>query len=137
MENNNNQKTKREAAVLVLVVFVLGVLLGAAGNHVWGERVWGHGRMGANGRPSRNQIIDQFTHELELTPGQQTQLGAIVDDTRSKLDALYAPLDGEHDRIRLDGRQRIRAILTPEQQTKFDAFMQHLDEQRKKAEAAH
>ena len=134
---NNNRKTKREAALLVLVVFVLGVLLGAAGNHVWGERVGGDPRLGPNGRPSRNQIIDHFTHELELTPDQRTQLGAIVDDTRSKLDALYAPLDGEHNRIRLDGRQRIRAILTPEQQTKFDAFMQHLDEQRKKAEATH
>lgn len=131
---NNSSKTKREAAVLVLVVFVLGLLLGGVGNHVWGERVWGRGNSASNGRPSRTQVIDQFTRQLELTPIQQQQLGSIVDQTRSRWEELYAPLAPEHEKIRLDGRQRIRAILTPEQQTKFDAFMQHLDEQRKKAE---
>lgn len=132
MESN---KTKREAAVLVLVVFVLGLLLGAAGNHVWGERVWGRENMGPGGRPSRNQVINDLNHQLELTPDQQKQLGSIIDDTRTRWDALYAPLESDHEKIRLEGRQRIRAILTPDQQKKYDAFMQHLDEQRKKAAA--
>ena len=39
MENN---KTRSEAAILVLVVFILGVLARRLGNHLWGERVWGH-----------------------------------------------------------------------------------------------
>ena len=39
--------------------------------------------------------------------------------------------------IRNEGRANIRAMLTPEQQTKFDDFLKRLDEQRKKeAEAA-
>jgi Spy/CpxP family protein refolding chaperone len=131
MESN---KTKREAAVLVLVVFVLGLLLGVAGNHVWGERVWGRVNFSQDVHPSRNQVIDDLTHKLELTPEQQTKLASIVDDTRSKWDALYAPLEPEKERIRLEGRQRIRALLTPDQQKKYDVFTQHLDEQRKKPE---
>ncbi len=133
MESN---KTKREAAVLVLVVFVLGLLLGAAGNHVLGERVWGREKMAPGGLPPRNKVINELTQELALTPDQQTQLGQIVDDTRSRWDALYAPLEPEREKIRQEGRQRIRAVLTPDQQKKYDAFMQHLDEQRKKAAAA-
>jgi flagellar biosynthesis chaperone FliJ len=129
METN---KTKREAAVLVVVVFLLGLLLGVAGDHVLGESVFGHGNGMNSPRPTRNQVITQLTQELQLTPDQQSQLGVIVDDTRAKWDALYATVEPEHERIRQDGRQRIRAMLTPDQQKKYEVFMQHLDEQRKK-----
>jgi len=124
-------KARREAAVLFLVVFLLGLLLGGLGSHLWGERVWG-GSAPVNTRPTRNEVIAQCTHELQLTPDQQKQLVAIIDDTRSKWAALYAPLDPQREQIRQDGRAHIRAILTPEQQVKFDDFMRRLDEQRKK-----
>ena len=70
--------------------------------------------------------------ELELTPEQQKQLTAITEDTQAKWRALYLPLDAQREQIREQSRERIRAILTPEQQPKFDQFMQRLDEQRKK-----
>ena len=34
-------KARSEAAMLVAVVFLLGILLGGLGTHLWGERVWG------------------------------------------------------------------------------------------------
>ncbi|MGA7919460.1 MAG: hypothetical protein WCA38_07280 [Candidatus Acidiferrales bacterium] len=125
-----NSKTKSEAAILVLVVFVLGVLLGALGSHLWGERVWGH--QGPGGPPPAHQIVSELTHELQLTPDQQTQLAAIVDDTKAKIRAAYAPADAQREELRQQGRARIRAILTPDQLPKFEAFMQRIDEQRKK-----
>jgi len=131
-------KTRREAAFLVVVVFLLGVLVGGVATHVWGYRVWGHtGDARRPGLPSRNQVISDFTRELQLTPDQQKQLGTIIDQTRAKWTALYAPLQPEHEKIRQEGRNEIRAILTTEQQAKFDAFMQRLDEQRKRNEAQH
>ncbi len=130
MENN---KTRREAALLVFVVFLLGVLLGGLGNHLWGERVWG--RQNPPGSLSRDQLVNDLTHELQLTTTQEQQLGAIVDDTRAKIHAAYAPADAQREELRQQGRARVRAILTPEQVPKFDAFMQRLDEQRKKDEA--
>lgn len=125
-----NSKTRSEAAILVLVVFVLGVLLGGLGNHLWGERVWG--RQTPPGPPSRTQIVSELTRELQLTPDQQQQLGAIVDDTKSRIRAAYAPADAQREQLRQQGRARIRAILTPEQLPKFEAFMARIDEQRKK-----
>jgi hypothetical protein len=59
-----------------------------------------------------------------------------VDDTRAKWRALYAPLDAQHEDIRQQGRARVRAILTPAQLPKFEDFVQRLDEQRKKDQAA-
>ncbi len=129
-----NTKTRREAAVLVLVVFLLGVVLGGVGNHIWGERVWGHTNARPNGRPPRNQVISDMTRELELTPDQQSRLRTIIDETRTKWGALYAPMLPEHEKIRQECHNQIRSILTPEQQQKFDAFMQRLDEQHKKNE---
>jgi hypothetical protein len=125
-----NSRTRSEAALLVLVVFVLGVLLGGLGNHLWGERVWG--RQNPPGPPSRVQIVSELTRELQLTPDQQQQLGTIVDDTKAKIRAAYAPADAQREQLRQQGRARIRAILTPEQLPKFEAFMARIDEQRKK-----
>jgi hypothetical protein len=128
-----NTKTRSEAAVLVIVVFFLGALLGGVGNHLWGERVWGK-QISSSGHPSRDQMVRSLTEDLQLNAEQQQQLGAIIDDTKSQIHAIYAPADAQREVLRQKGRDRIRAILTPEQKPKFEAFMQHLDEERKKSE---
>jgi Spy/CpxP family protein refolding chaperone len=126
-----NGKTRREAALLVVVVFVLGVLLGGVADHLFGARVF------SNPTPprTRDQLIGQLTSQLSLTPDQQKQLTSIVDDTRAQWRTLYAPLEPQHEQIRQQGRERIRAILTPEQRPRFEEFMQRLDEQRKRDQA--
>jgi hypothetical protein len=132
MENN---KARREAALLVAAVFLLGATLGAIGNHLWGARVLG---MKAD-KPARIHGMVDLAREVQLTSEQQKDIAAISEDVRARWKAIYAPHDVEREGLRLQGRQKIRAILTPEQQPKFDAFIQRLDEQRKKdaeAEAA-
>lgn len=133
-----NSRTRREAGILVLIVFVLGVLVGGVGNHFWGQSVWGgrSERPARTGPPSRAKVIDDFTHELQLTPDQQQQLGTIIDQTRAEWSAQHEATQKKHEAIRQEAHARIRAILTPEQAPKFDAFMQHLAEQRKKDQAA-
>jgi hypothetical protein len=133
MEASNSSKTRREAALLVLVVFLLGLLVGGVGNHLWGERVWGRQQLGSHqGPPSRQEIVNKLAAELQLTPDEQKQIGPIIDDTRAQIRAIYEPVDAQHEKIRQQGRARIRAVLTPEQQPKFDQFLQRMDEQRKK-----
>jgi hypothetical protein len=89
-----------------------------------------------NTKPTRNQVMNDLTQRLQLTSDQQKRIGVAIDDTRAKSQALYAPLDAPRERIRKEGRAEIRAVLTPEQQVKFDDFMKRLDEQRKKDAAA-
>ncbi|ERR1700722_1611892 len=124
-------KGRREAAVLVFIVFLLGVLLGGVGNHLWGSRVWGNstGRFGPP--PTRDQVLANFTRQLELTPDQEKQLGDILDDSRSKFRSLDKSLDPQRMQIRDQSRAQMRALLTPEQQPKFDAFLAQQDLQRK------
>jgi Spy/CpxP family protein refolding chaperone len=132
-----NTKARLEAAALFLMVFLLGVTFGALGSRVWDQRVSGGV---VNTKPTREEVMRDLTQRLQLTPEQQERIGAAIDETRAKWQALYAPLDGQHEAIRQQGRAEIRATLTPEQQVKFDEFMKHLDEQRKKEaekQAAH
>jgi flagellar biosynthesis chaperone FliJ len=135
METKNARK---EAAALVFVVFLLGLLLGGVGNHLWDERVHGQEQANTqvNTKPTRQQVVDDLNQRLQLTPDQQTKIAAQIDSTRSRWAALYAPLDAPREEIRKEGRANIRAVLTPEQQLKFDDFLKVLDEQRKKEAAA-
>jgi Spy/CpxP family protein refolding chaperone len=99
---------------------------------VWGERVWG--KQIINSQPTRNEIVGDLTRDLQLTQDQQKQLGSIVDDTRAQWRTLYTTIEPQHEQIRQQSRDRIRAILTPDQKPKFEDFMHRIDEQRKKDE---
>jgi Spy/CpxP family protein refolding chaperone len=121
--------TGRKAEAVVILVFVLGIIIGGVGTHVWEARKDG---TRAFTKPTRDDVIQQLTRELDLNSQQQQQLSTIIDDTRAQWRALYSPLDARHEAIRQQSRDKIRAILTPEQHAKFEAFMQHVDAERKK-----
>jgi len=126
MENN---KLSREAALLVIVVFVLGAVLGGLATHVWSihasSKSIPHGP---------DQLIEELSRQLQLSPDQLKQVTDIVDQTHTQVRSMYAPLDAQRDQIRQQARDRIRAVLTPDQKAKFEAFLLHLDEARKKEE---
>jgi hypothetical protein len=124
-------RATREAAALFFVVFLLGMLLGGVGVHLWSEGVWGETKP-VNMTPTRDQAIAGYTRELQLTPDQQKEMVAIIDRTHAKWAALYAPLARQKEQIGLDAWAHIRAILTPDQQMRFDDFSRRIDEQRKK-----
>lgn len=119
-----NKRTGRQALASVIVVFVLGIALGSIATYVREERVWGSQSI------PRHGAMQQFAREANLTPDQQKQIQSIVDDTKVKYRQLYDPLDAQREAIRRDGRGRIRAVLTPDQQTKFDEFIRRLDQAR-------
>jgi hypothetical protein len=129
-----NTKARLEAAVLFLAVFVLGVTFGALGNHIWAQRVSGEATP-INTKPTRDQIMQDLTQRLQLTPDQQKSIATAIDETRARWQVLSATLDAPREQIRQEGRAKVRAVLTPQQQVKFDEEMKQLDEQRKKEAA--
>ena len=131
---------------LVVVVFALGIALGAVGIHVWDAHV--------NASQQHPDPVKQLKEELQLSPDQAKQVDAILNDDRVKFRALHAQEDAEWhpkyadldkqrhaewdpkiDQVRQQGRDSIRAILTQDQKVKFDAFLKHLDEERQKQQA--
>jgi hypothetical protein len=134
---------KRKAIVLVVILFALGIGLGAVSAHLWDAHVIAS--------QAHHSMIRDLRDELHLTPGQAKQFDAYVTDTRAKFRTLdaqehaewdpkfhaldvqeHAQWDPKDDQVRQQWRAKARAILTPEQQVTFDAFMKKLDEQRQK-----
>lgn len=123
-------RTKSEAGILVLVVFLLGLLVGGVGYRLWGARVFGstattspmRGPQGRGGGPPQS-----FSSRLGLTPDQQKQLDAIFHEFGPQFQALDTQYHSQRDAIRKDSRDKIRAILTADQQTKFDEMMKEQD----------
>jgi hypothetical protein len=131
MENN---KRGREAAVLVFVIFVLGFLLGGVADHIYGVTHAQPKVTVLKERP-KAQVVQEFTERLNLTADQAKQLGVIISDTRARWRDLEAPLEAQHEQIRLEGRAKIRAMLAPQQLPEFDKFMAEVDQRRQEEKA--
>jgi Spy/CpxP family protein refolding chaperone len=131
----DSNRSSREAALLVFVVFLLGVLLGGVADHMWGYVVFGHARTQIVTQRPKQEVMQEFTKEMHLTGDQQAQLSTIIDETRSRWRSLYAPLESQHEQIRMESRAKIRAMLTPEQVPAFDSYMKELDQRRREQKA--
>jgi hypothetical protein len=63
-------------------------------------------------------------------------LNAILDETREEFLDLRRRLQPQFEEVRARSRQRIRGILTADQQPRFEAFLKRWDEERRMEEAA-
>jgi len=88
-------------------------------------------RAGAD-RPERamHERFEKMRRELNLTDEQTKSVSAILDDTRNEYRSLRAELRPRFEEPRQKARTKIRALLTPEQQQKFDALVAQHDTQR-------
>jgi Spy/CpxP family protein refolding chaperone len=126
-------QSNRKAVLLVFVLFALGIALGSVGTYVVTTRVLA-------ARPqatvSRNpDHMAMFTRDLNLSPDQQSQIQAILNDTRAHYAELHQKLDPEYEQVRHESRVRIRQVLTPEQQPKFEELLRQIDEDRRRRAA--
>ena len=124
----------RKAVLLVFVLFVLGIALGSVGTYLVTTRVLAaHPQAVPAHSPAHTMEI--FTRDLNLNPDQQSQIQAILNDTRGRYAELHEKLDPEYEQVRHQGRERIRQILTPEQRPKFEELLRRMDEDRRKRQA--
>ena len=129
-------------SLFVLVVFCLGGVGGfVIGRHAPpgppgffepggpGPRRGGLGRGGLIGRgpggppPLPPEIVNRLASELELNATQQGQVKRILDDRRDRLEAVHREARERFDKEQRDLHSAIRAVLRPEQQVKFDKFL--------------
>ena len=125
---------KFKAATLVLAVFLTGAVVGGLAVHVFGDRIWNTRAADPTAQITKKELLQQLNTQLHLTPDQQSQINAIMDGTVSDINRILTPLGPQFEEVRQQGRQRIRAVLTPDQLPQFEAFIRQLDEQRSKSE---
>jgi Spy/CpxP family protein refolding chaperone len=126
----------RKAALWIVAVFILGAALGGVGGYMFGHSVSAAPpQMSDEAR--RHQKVAQLTESLGLTTDQQSQIDAIFTDTSVQFQTVHKQSDAQIDVVRQKARDRIRAVLTPEQLPKFEAFLRKLDEDRKNHPGPH
>ena len=119
-------RTTLKIWLVLLVVFLLGSVTGAALTGLYRSRAGG----GAEARErAMHERFEKMRSELNLTDQQTTSVRTILDETRNEYKALRTELRPRFEEPRTKARTRIRALLTPEQQQKFDAMMAQQDAQ--------
>jgi Spy/CpxP family protein refolding chaperone len=122
----------RKAAIWVVIVFLLGAAAGVMLGYGYA-----HHSVAAANRPlpeaeRRAQRVAQLTQELSLTSDQARQLDAILLQRHMEAKAIHEQSEAQLDKNRQKGRDQVRAILTPVQKPKFEAFLQRQDADRKR-----
>jgi len=104
---------------------------GPGGPGFFGERGGPGGRGGGPpfGRgpggppPLPRDLVNRLTSELQLDAAQQDQVNKILAERRDRLDAVHREARERFENEQRDLRAAIRAVLKPEQQTRFDKFL--------------
>jgi Spy/CpxP family protein refolding chaperone len=120
-------RTRLKVWLVLIGVFVLGSLTGAALVGVYYVRHF-DGRH--EGRNRSDAFLEKMRGDLNLNDEQTAQIKAIVDDTRNQFQDLRAEARPRFNAIKQKERERIRNILTPVQQQRFDQITARQDAQR-------
>ena len=117
--------TKLKIWLVLLIVFVLGGVTGAALGGLYRSRA-------SSERPEKamHDRFEKMRRELNLTDEQTKAVSNILDETRNEYRALHTELKPRFDEPRQKARARIRALLSAEQQQKFDAMVAQRDAHR-------
>jgi Spy/CpxP family protein refolding chaperone len=102
--------TRRTAAALLVAVFVLGAVCGAALFYL-GQRSVRPAHREAGGPPGPDHPMARMTRDLDLDPEQRAAIREILEEQRVQLGTF---LEGS--------REKIREVLRPDQQERFDVM---------------
>jgi Spy/CpxP family protein refolding chaperone len=123
--------SNRKAIVFLAAVFLLGAAAGVLGT-MWATRTGLAATSRGPSKFSKPGAMEWLNTELKLSAEQQQQLGVILDETAAGYEAIRERVRPEYDQVRQQGRERIRAILTPEQKARFEELVRQIDEERER-----
>src|SRR5260370_15199645 len=117
--------TKLKIWLVLLVVFVLGAVTGAALGGLYRSRA-------SSERPEKamRERFEKMRSELNLTDEQTKAVSSILEETRNEYRALRTELKPRFDDPHQKARARIGALLTAEQRQKFVAMVAQLTAHR-------
>lgn len=103
------------------IAVVAGLLIGfAATNFAYRHHIFAV--------PGSHSFLARLDRDLELSPQQRGQVVDLVNDTRAKMRQLEEDSYRQRYQLIMQTHDKIRALLTPEQQQKFDRDFGHPEE---------
>jgi Spy/CpxP family protein refolding chaperone len=134
-----NPDSLRKARIWLAVVFLVGAAVGAVFGYSFGYHPYG----ASSKQPvpmieaeRRARRVADMTKEVGLTPEQSAKMDAIIKNAHQEIRGIRDKEEKDVDVVREQARSQMRTVLTEVQKPKFEAMVQRMDEERKKAEAA-
>ncbi|MGQ0539895.1 MAG: hypothetical protein ACT4R6_13185 [Gemmatimonadaceae bacterium] len=112
------QQSKTLALAFLLGAVLVGGVLGFAA-----DRVMLRERKG-----ERPHLLDLLDRRLELSDRQRGQIDAILDERQRQFAIAYRTIKPKYDSIRLNAREQMRQVLTPDQRAQFEALIAELND---------
>lgn len=114
---------------LVLIsVFVLGAVTGVGLSGVYRSKV--NASFRESRAHERHALFEKIRNDLNLNAEQSKEMQKVLDETAGEFRTLRSELRPRYEELRLKARGRMRAVLTADQQQKFDALMAEIDARR-------
>jgi Spy/CpxP family protein refolding chaperone len=124
--------SRKSIALYVGLVFVSGGVLGVFGDRLYTVTTVTKTK---NAKPSpeefRRGYVGFMQKRLNLTELQVTQLGLILDETRARMNEVHERTLPERQEITKDQTEKIRALLTPAQQSEFEVMRKEREKMKK------
>ncbi len=121
---------KSKAQLVIMTTFILGVIVGASSQYLLTRQTI------VPQSSTTEQMVNEMAREVDFDANQRSQVDRIMDDTRRQYQDLRNQVRPQFNAIRDASRRRIREILKPEQQARFDRWMLGQDAKRAREEAA-
>jgi hypothetical protein len=115
------EKLWLKGLLVLLVVFSLGGVTGAALDGLYRSRTNAALQLTA-GRDARDNF-ESLKRELNLSTEQSRAIKSILDEMRNDYGAICADVRPRYDELRERARGRMRTLLTPDQQQRFDSIV--------------
>ena len=126
--------SRKSIALYVGLVFVSGAVLGVFGDRLYTVTTVTKAK---NAKPSpeefRRGYLGFMQKRLTLTDSQVTRLGLILDETRARMNEVNERTIPEQKEIQKTQSDKIRALLSPAQQTQYDVVVKERRERIKKS----
>ncbi|MDD4857877.1 MAG: hypothetical protein PHD74_07205 [Candidatus Krumholzibacteria bacterium] len=129
--NGDGAKSKWRLWSGVVAVFIVGMIIGGLATTVL---MRSHiGRIMRSGPPRVHvSLANRLTEDLDLTKEQREQVERITQEFKPRFGEFEQRSRAEVREIATQMEARIREILTPEQQIKFDAGLKKMQEDMRK-----
>jgi Spy/CpxP family protein refolding chaperone len=118
----------RRVYLYFVATIILGAILGGVGAYYY---LWYNGRL-QHPTSSRKERMEHLKKVLNLSDAQAQQIDRIFDESAQKAGDLQKQMEPQFQTIHLETRARIRQVLNPDQQKKFDEFVRAIDERHRR-----
>jgi hypothetical protein len=113
-------KSKVNAILLGILIFLLGGVAGAVSHYLYREHVK---QLALKAGTQRFDVVEAFAKELKLDPQQKQNLRIIFDDSRKRYKELGQEFRPRWETIRNDSDQKIKNMLRDNQKSLFENFL--------------